>query len=231
MHYNNIFSKFYNKHLGQTAVLFGTGPTLTDFHFDDIADWTETIKVGVNSMAYVDKIALDYYFCGHDSSKEAWHYHNRLEKSLFEQIKNRTDIGQKFCATLVDNWPHPFHFSEAEAVNMNSLRYSITSLSGHQHIQKDIASHNLYNHSIIFSALQFILYSGVKKVYLVGCDCGGGFSFAFPNQSFSNSEAHSIYTNWIEFKKFLDNSYPDVEIVSIRPVGLKGLFPDTGEFK
>lgn len=231
MHYNNVFSKFYNKHLGKEAVLFGTGPTLTDFDFNDIDGWSETIKVGVNSMAYVDRIPLDYYFCGHDSSKESWHHHNQLEKSLFEQIKCRTDVTQKFCATRVNNRPHPLHFSDDEAARMGTLRYGITSLSGHQHIHKDIASHNLYNHSIIFSALQFILYSGVKRVYLVGCDCGGGFSFAFPEQSFSSSEAHSIYSNWVEFKKFLNNSYSDVEIVSIRPVGLKGLFIDSGELR
>jgi hypothetical protein len=224
MHYNHNLSAFKNKHLKQSAVVFGTGPTLSKFSEEDVGNWDNCIKIGVNSMVYHEKMHLDYYFCGHDASKESWHYHNQLKRTLLDQIIHRSDIGQVFCATRVNGQPNRYHFSDQESKTMGAINYGISSNSGHEHMKKDIDLHDLYNHSIIFSSLQFALYTGVEKIFLVGCDCGGGFSFMFPEKKFVSSEARSIRRHWLEFEKFSSEHYPDVEILSIRPVGLKGLF-------
>lgn len=75
---------------------------------------------------------------------------------------------------------------------------------------------------IVYSALQFLLYTNPKRIYLVGHDCNEGF--------FYNTSVKQDYRNrvnlYVEFKGFVERIYPNIEIVSINPVGLKGLFKD-----
>lgn len=78
----------------------------------------------------------------------------------------------------------------------------------------------------VFSALQFIMYTHPKRIYLVGNDCSKGRSY----ETYKEGEDVPDYTNRIEymrsFKDWADRIYPDVEIISINPVGLKGIFKD-----
>ena len=79
--------------------------------------------------------------------------------------------------------------------------------------------------SITFPALQFIMYTHPKKVYLVGCDCTtDGYAHDKNYKNYLIPE-HLIKA-YQEFKKFANKYYPDVEIISINPVGLKGIFQD-----
>ena len=64
----------------------------------------------------------------------------------------------------------------------------------------------------IEKALHFALYSGFKKLIIVGCDCTAGASHLLPN--------------WKYFKFFIENYYPDVQVELINPVRLIGLFPN-----
>lgn len=69
-----------------------------------------------------------------------------------------------------------------------------------------------------------------KKIYLVGCDCSlGGY---FNNEKLNKKEKQNylntveIIENWKKLKFFANRYYPDTEIISINPVGLKGVFKD-----
>lgn len=222
MHFNNKFKRFKNIHSGKTAILFATGPTLNLFNFSLIEEKSEDIiKLGVNSIVFKEDIELDYYFCGHDSAKDNNHLHHiNLKNSLKQQIIFSNIKKQIFCATHVDGKQHPLHFDTKDCIDMGGIEYSIHTGSGEESLKKDIESNDLYNHSIVFSALQFILYTGIKKIYLVGCDGGGGFSFLYP-QNFWNDR---IDWCWLEFKAFIEKNYPEVNIISINPKLLKDFF-------
>ena len=59
---------------------------------------------------------------------------------------------------------------------------------------------------------------GVNKIYLVGCD--GGFT-----QGSQSGDIELLHW-WKEFSKFKEKYYSQVEIISINPVSLKGMFED-----
>ena len=83
--------------------------------------------------------------------------------------------------------------------------------------------------SVVFSALAFALYTNPQRIYLVGCDCSdlGYFDRDQPGVSPSlEHNMHRVLEGWSEFKKFAAHFYPDIEIISINPVGLKGMFKD-----
>jgi hypothetical protein len=88
------------------------------------------------------------------------------------------------------------------------------------------------------SAMQLALFMNPRKLYIVGCDMSGTH-FVDGNQSkveieaekkqYSNywDEGHSkLIEKWKEIKHFAEVYYPETEIISVNPVGLKGMFKD-----
>ncbi|MBR5419948.1 MAG: hypothetical protein IK115_02240 [Lachnospiraceae bacterium] len=88
------------------------------------------------------------------------------------------------------------------------------------------------------SVMQLALYLNPKRIYIVGCDLSGNH-FATGNQTKEEAEQqgeqmeiewkrdHDLIINrWIEVKEFAKTYYPDTEIISVNPIGLKGLFKD-----
>jgi hypothetical protein len=84
--------------------------------------------------------------------------------------------------------------------------------------------------SVIFPAVQFALWTYPKRIYIVGCDCN-----AFQKGHFDGSKItvdnpikdERFTYGWGRIKEFQNIYYPDVEMISVNPVGLKGLFKDT----
>jgi hypothetical protein len=78
--------------------------------------------------------------------------------------------------------------------------------------------------------LQFIFWTNPKRIYLVGCDCNQKGHFNDQNEkgkeiiwSEGLIEMIESYKNIKEFRNLF---YPETEIISINPVGLKGMFND-----
>lgn len=79
--------------------------------------------------------------------------------------------------------------------------------------------------TVVFPALQFALWTYPKRIYLVGCDC------SLNGYAYNSAETNILYPDKLiqayqEFKIFANKYYPDVEIISINPVGLKEIFND-----
>ena len=81
--------------------------------------------------------------------------------------------------------------------------------------------------------MQFALWTNPKRIYLVGCDSAGQVnSLNWNHFDDNNKNNHNIVPiealleGWKKLAKFAEYMYPDVEIISINPVGLKGLFKD-----
>ena len=228
------FKKFQYAHEGAVSVLFATGPSLNDFDYSEIPD-SPSVRAGVNSFIYQDHYDLDYYFCSHDVSKEGpAHPHSDIEKSdpIREKIKSRSSDVQVFCRPQRPGDAATF-WTEEDTRYFNAVSYDITREAGKDAFATYLEYQPLYNHSIIFPALQFLLYTGVGKIYLVGCDCGGAASYLMPDEprddgGWGREDLTVLRPHWEDFRSFIAEKYPRVEIISVNPRGLRGMFKDCG---
>ena len=203
--HQKTFSEFRGCHRGETVAVVGTGPSLA--YYSPVA---EARHIGVNTAYRKENIKLDYYFLGH--------YIPGLCKELvkYDFIKFFTDYDV---------------FPEYIVEENGARRYFINFPS--KEIHADIVHYPLMGSgSIIFSAIQFALYTRPKRLLLIGCDCSANGHFDEANFSEINMSynMYSAVSIWIDgykrLKKFVKQHYPDTEIVSVNPVGLKGMFRD-----
>lgn len=88
------------------------------------------------------------------------------------------------------------------------------------------------------SVMQLALFMNPRKIYIVGCDVSGNH-FATGNQTDEEAARQAklmenewkrdydiIIGRWKEIKAFAGVYYPETEIVSVNPIGLKGIFKD-----
>ena len=221
-HLNKIFEQYKNKFSGETAVLIGGGPTID--HFVPIKE--ATIYVGVNfigkhklfNQELDNYIMLDYYFFG-DSGRH-------MDKTF--KVK-----GKKFAACIVNGAFHRKHVSLKEAEALGACGMEICNkrpLLDGQYLPKsfhnDIANNLVYGHTVVMAALQFLVYAGVSKIYLVGMDCEG--TVCFNDIPIINSPGgyDGMTKDWDNAKKWLDEEHSEIEIISVNPRGLKGYFKD-----
>jgi len=230
----NDFKKYKGRHAKKVGILFATGPTLNsfDYGFFKKENLKKLIQVGVNSTIYSEDLKLDYYFCGHDFDRDATtglssghpnkgHFPSYLESAASRKLK------KIFCATKVNGVRHAEHFRDEDISFLDAIPFETSTKRGVGAFQADISIHPFYNHSIVFPALQFLLYTGVQIIYLVGNDCSGGYSYLFPKiSSVYDRGMDDIVPNWRDFKMFVEKSYPNVDIVSINPVKLEKIFMD-----
>lgn len=85
--------------------------------------------------------------------------------------------------------------------------------------------------SVSFPAIHFALWTHPKRIYLVGCDCNSAPYWDAKSRDKeylvrADEITEIMLDGYKDLKQFADTCYPDVEIVSINPVGLKGIFKD-----
>lgn len=223
MEYNDLI-RFKNLHSDKIGMAFATGPSLKKFKFDKIpGNRDDFIMTGVNDMIYYSDIDLDYYFCGDHKNNTGSKITGIPYLDKIKSYKKNRLRCEMFCNVYVNGSEMPsHHFTRQEALDIGANICGQTTCSGANCIKKDIHGNEFYNHSIIFSSLQFLLYTGVKKLYLVGCDAGGGSSFLEKDEVWPDT----IIAEWGHFKEFLETEYPDVKIISINPNNLRGWFDE-----
>lgn len=203
--HQKTFSEFRGCHRGETVAVVGTGPSLT--YYSPVVG---AQHIGVNTAYRKENIKLDYYFLGHyipDVCKELRGYN-------FIKFFTYYDV-----------------FPEYIVEENNARRYFINFPS--KEIHADIEYYSLMGSgSIIFSAIQFALYTRPKRLLLIGCDCSANGHFDETDFSETNSSynMHSAVPIWIDgykrLRQFVEHYYPDTEVISVNPVGLKGMFHD-----
>ena len=82
--------------------------------------------------------------------------------------------------------------------------------------------------STTFAALDFALWTHPKRIFLVGCDCTTNGYFKEQKSPIATTKEGYEYFKygWEQIKYYIYGHYPDVEIISINPIGLKGLYKD-----
>lgn len=199
------FSEFKACHRGRTVAVAGSGPTL--LHYTQMSGIPH---VGVNST-YL-KLDLDYHFLLH--YKPEW-----CDKS-----KTRNCV-QFFCVNQrsVSDIAFPEYVIEEHGARM----FYDTVMTSKLHTNIEYFP-LVRSNSVIFPALQFALYTRPKQILLVGCDCSSEGHFDGSNNGClqDKNSARTLPSAYRRLKTFAQLHYPDTEIISVNPVGLKGMFRD-----
>lgn len=211
------FAGYQNCYYGKDVVIVATGPTLNDYQPIEGA-----IHIGVNTAYKNPGIALDYLFA-QDGRDEY------LKSGKFEGIEN---TGCKiFMGRLSKRAQSEYmEFPETYRLKENVKDYILDHAWTEERIYRDICSHPVSGgYSVTFSALHFALYTYPKRIYLVGCDnapTGYYDGTVEKNCLIENETAERLKEHFLEMKRFAQMHYPETEIISVNPVGLKGVFKD-----
>lgn len=212
------FAKYKAYHTNKNIFLFGAGPSLNYY----VPPKQKTINVAVNRTFLYDKVKFDYIFT--------------IDKLGIEEYY--TQLMNYDCVKFIGNQDCGEHFQipESIALKMNGIRYNTTAnMNMPNKLTYDISSEPLCNYrTVSLQALQFILYTNPKRVYIIGNDCnnstGGHFigktyDISFRGEILSQNDK-IIRDSWKDVVSFTKTYYPETEIISVNPVGLKGLFRD-----
>lgn len=220
------FSKYRNAFLGKKVVIVAGDPTAK--YYTPIKD---AIHIGVNFVWKKENISFDYLFTQDAHDRENI---QQFKQIGFNKIKHEIFMG-KLTNSLDSHWiVFPEEYS---SLNNNISRYMVSQNSIGQQIFQDICQYALGNfHSITFPTLHFALFTHPAEIYLVGCDTTSGSGHFYDNVVESKKQSLStkdIKVGYARMKMFAKHFYPDTEIISINPVGLRGLFSDvyTEEYK
>lgn len=220
--HKKIFEKYKDIYKGKDVVIVASGPSLNEFEFIE-----DAIYVGVNNTYKNEKTPLDYIFAQdsfpivEDADSNVVHYRAEKCKKFFGchymQLSNFSNL----------------IISEKDVDDANAERYYFLShslpSSNYAILSADITTRPLNTWgSVVFPALEFALWTHPRKIYLVGCDCALNGYFKEQHSPINTKQAgyDNMYQGWLEMKKFIRGHYPDVEIISVNPVGLKGMFKD-----
>ncbi|MCM1324615.1 MAG: hypothetical protein NC218_10875 [Acetobacter sp.] len=219
--HQKTFGEFRNKHNGQTIALVGAGPSVKF-----IKPLKNTIYVGLNRAFLLNNICFDYLFsidkAGLDTGKEQY-YEGFLNYDCIKFMGDQ-NLGEAFQI------PQHIFYQDNKI-----RRYKTTAKYLPNIFAVDIDTEALANScSCSIQAMQFILFTNPKKIYIYGIDCNLAIGQHFSGASFNNSSrgenAKSLDTHhiadWRRLKDFVATYYPETEIISVNPVGLKGIFHD-----
>ncbi|MDR0515949.1 MAG: hypothetical protein LBH25_02785 [Fibromonadaceae bacterium] len=227
------FGYFKDRYKGKKIVIVATGPTVKDY-----IPIKDAVHIGINRAFLLDKVKFDILLCSDYRGIEsiAEEFANYEENSCIKFI----DISSAREACFPSYYPSSIkHLRSYVKLGYPAIR--------NLKIYKEIDKYPLWGGSTsAIQAMQIAFWTNPKQIYLVGCDCSVGIKYEKPqyftetkrdhtvdrkaeNKKFANDygdyEEMLIFA-WKRMKLFAKKHYPETEIISINPVGLKGLFKD-----
>lgn len=213
--HKNTFGEYENKHMGDEMVVVATGPSLQKYNPIENA-----IHIGVNTAYKFENIDFKYYFVQDYSGKSVQTIQDIEDKSFIKFYGNYQEIAPSYYSRDIIKSQIP----ETKILEANAKKYFLQYPLGGD-IHRNIKYYPIMDYaSVVFSALQFALFCNPKRIYLVGCDCSEIGYFNAKEQNCLDVEL--VYKGYCRIKEFVKSYYPETEIVSINPVGLKGLFSE-----
>ena len=215
--HQKTFLPYKNKHYMQDVVLVGAGPSLHNY-----IPLKNVYHLGLNRVFEYSKIHFDYLFTTNKTGLEDY------EQGFINYPNCDKFIGDEYGNQF-------FQISESFLNKANAKRFINTAGLVNKKLALFLDTEPLYASSTVsIQAMQFLLYTNPKRIYLVGIDCsvsnsghfiGKTSEIAQNREDLVNNDLKAI-EDWKNLKRFAQIYYPDTEIISINPVGLKGLFKE-----
>lgn len=210
--HNATFSKYKSIHAGQDIVLTATGPTINFY-----TPLPNAVHIGVNKAMMLKQIRLDYLFM-------------QDYFAITDYIEQAANIDcKKFYGIIPPPAAPTLIIPESIAQRHKAERYYVEVMIGRTLdglLPHDISAHPFKDWgSVILPAAQFALYTNPRRIYLAGCDTSNSGYFDNSEPKFPLGVDSVIY-GWNKVKEMAAFLYPETEIISINPVGLKGMFKD-----
>ena len=213
--HQKTFPPFKCKHRNQDIVIFASGPTAKNY-----TPIKDAVHIGINRSFEMAPVGLDYIF--------AQDYTGKTPEYIDALDAYRPSECVKFYGIIRENvFEKSWTIPETHAVKAGALRYRTDWTPFFTpRFAFDISTQALGDFgSTVFSALQFALWTYPKRIYLVGCDCTtDGYGYGGKEKNFLAVD--KVIDAYKKFKDFAFKHYPDIEIISINPIGLKGIFTD-----
>ena len=208
--HRRVFPQFKGANHGKSLAIYGAGPTL------NFAPQVENvITIACNrSIEHFKEKGPDYFF-GQDYLGIKSFYDDAVKKSKYAFI-GRAAIKNSSIAL------------PEELRNRHNIYtyYYHTWFYDLIRIKADIENFPLADfRTIIHPALHFALYTEPDKIYLIGCDTSED---GYANKNILQFHIHvdNIKGGYNKFREFRDSEFPNTRIISVNPVGLKGIFED-----
>ena len=218
--HERTFLPFKNKYSGKEIAIIACGPSLNNYK-----PIPNVINIGVNRAFKDSRINFDHLFFydpaswTRDEIKELNAYHRDSCVKFYGITYEALHSGEQELKIV----------SESDALEANALRFRshrLIWLKGLEYVYPlDISTYPLADFgTVALLAFQFALWTNPKCIYLIGCDCSTNGHFYATGTA--NELDPLVSAGYKYIKDFASLYYPDTEIVSINPVGLKGLFKD-----
>ena len=211
----STFGPFKNINLHRDAVIIGGGQTVE--YFVPLKNVTYT---AVNNTCAYDKVKFDYIF---------------LQEMHKDSIKNKIvneynyEKCTKFYGIIPEQrlskiYPTIKRIPQSDITTQNIKHYYLDDIYSYR-FAYDLTTEPIGDFGgTIFSAFQFVLWTNPARIFIVGADCnatGNAFNEQYKHWNYSGQ-----LSSWQKLKQFADDVYPKTEIISVNPIGLKGLFKD-----
>lgn len=209
--HSRTFPQFKNSNTGRSIAILGTGPS---FNFAPEIINSKIIACNRSFMLIGNK-EPDYIFA-HDYVDAQDYFYEMLKKN---------------CPIFLGQFIHKLHNDTVVAPEKIKTQKNVyTYYSGypyHKSIRTEIECFPLYTiATIIDPALHFALYTNPDVVYLIGCDASLD-GYANKNLiQYTNTPIYKIIDAHIKFRQFRDTHYPNTKIISVNPLGLRGIYDD-----
>ncbi|EGK8037567.1 glycosyltransferase [Campylobacter lari] len=223
--HQKVFSKYKDKYRKEEVVILGSGPSLNYYQYDK-----SKIHIGCNRI--FKTMNVDYLFLfDAEGTKEylydLFNFKNENTKVFLGRFLRDMDYNQD-----QNYWFHLHNIPEKFSQVYNSESYYIgrgANTPFAREIYTDLSIFPLMDYrTVVHHAFQFALFTGSKKIYIVGCDSrlNGYYDGSQQDVKWTGDSYDHVVAGWKKFKKFIDVYYPDTEVISINPVGLRGIFKD-----
>tara|TARA_Y100000992_G_C21261695_1_gene491636 strand:- start:901 stop:1620 length:720 start_codon:yes stop_codon:yes gene_type:complete len=218
---NPCFQPYKNIHQGKSAAVMGCGPTLSQYDGSK-----NLIHIGCNELIYSPEYSLDYYFIG--DSQVAWPDKNKtFHKDPDTYNAYRANIAkfvrdhpQDACSVIKENngekVDHAIHYQ----VGPPGISYGQFQAVRETKFQQDIVENYMYSRiSISWEMMQFALWTGVSRIYLMGQDCSYAKGTVHnPHvRNYGGVPRVGLVRKWEELKTWISLHYPGVEVMCVNP--------------
>lgn len=216
-HHEKVLWPYKDIYKGKSIVICGAGPSLVKYK-----PMSNCVHIGLNRVFERKEIKFDYIF--------AWDLANLMKDDPLFYKKLLDYPAKKILGKFINDDLAQVNEEiqkELDAITVySSARYGLLSNIHDPIIHDDLHYYPLMDFgSVVFGALHFAIYTGATKIYLVGIDnsLNGYFTEQYKQRFLQTNE---IYSGFQKVRRFMSAKHPSVEIISINPVGLKGLFND-----